>query len=83
MGVLSQKMFCCLYPRTLETNVNEMEISTLNFSIRAGISTQFALGNTHTYIPIQTNGRFVKVSPKVFSLPSVSHPCRTRPVRGG
>lgn len=49
-------MFCYLYQRTLETNMNEMEISILNFSVWARIPTQFTLGEKitcmHTHIHI-------------------------------
>lgn len=41
---VSLKMFCYLYQRTLETNMNEMEISILNFNIWARVPTQFTLG---------------------------------------
>lgn len=43
-------MFCYLYQRTLETNMNEMEISILNFSIWARIPTQFTLGEKTTFM---------------------------------
>lgn len=56
MGVLSKSENVLLFiSKNSETNMNEMEISILNFSIWARIPTQFTLGKkphscTHTYI---------------------------------